>query len=198
MKFTINLASRPYEDEGQFYQRWGTALGLMVLFTVFMVAVCIRSYTDSRKHWATASEAQSKLQELKREEAQAQQILAQPQNRGTRDRSEFLNSAIVRKSFSWTHLMTDLERVMPAHLRVVSLTPSPDKQNHFVLKVDVEGEGREGAIALVRNMERSQRFRSPELLQETLSKGRGNEAEVKSSILAFYAPTEPPTIQGGE
>jgi type IV pilus assembly protein PilN len=198
MRFTINLASRPYQDEAQFYSRWGTALGLMVLFTVFMLAICIRSYTESRKHWATASEAQAKLQTLKKEEAQAQQILAQPQNRGTRDKSEFLNSAIVRKSFSWTHLMMDLERVMPAGLRVVSLAPTLDKQNRFVLKVAVQGENRESAIALVRNMERSQRFRSPELVQESHAGGRGNETAVKSEILAFYAPTEPAAMQEGE
>jgi type IV pilus assembly protein PilN len=169
----------------------------MVLLTVFMVAICIRSYTDSRRHWASASEVQAKLQALKKEEAQAQQILAQPQNRGTRDKSEFLNSAIVRKSFSWTHLMTDLERVMPAGIRVVSLAPTVDKQNRFVLKVEVEGENRDGAIALVRNMEKSQHFRSPELLQESHSRGRGSEG-VRSEILAFYAPTEPVTQQEGE
>jgi type IV pilus assembly protein PilN len=198
MKFTINLASRPYEDEAHFYRRWGSALGLMILLTAVMVAVSFRHYTESQKNWAEASAVQAKVEVLKREEAQAQQILAQPQNRGTRDRSEFLNSAIVRKSFSWTHLMTDLERVMPAGLRVVSLAPTVDKQNRFILKVDVQGGSREGAIALVRNMEKSQRFRSPELLQENLSRGRGSEGEVKSQIVAFYSPTEPAAIQEGD
>jgi hypothetical protein len=94
--------------------------------------------------------------------------------------------------------MMDLERVMPAGLRVVSLAPTLDKQNHFVLKVAVQGENRESAIALVRNMERSQRFRSPELVQESRAGGRGSETGVKSEILAFYAPTEPAAMREGE
>ena len=192
MKIAVNLASRPYEDEGQFYGRWGTALALTVLFTAFMVFISIRHYQSSQREWESARQAQDKLVELKRESAQAQQILARPENRGTRDESQFLNSAILRKSFSWTKLMEDMEKVMPAGLRVTAIAPVVDQRNRFVLKMQVEGENRDTAVELLRNMEKSAHFRSPQLGLET---HKTNGQGVVSEITTAYLPRE--AIQGG-
>lgn len=198
MRVAINLASRPYLDETRFYRRWGTAVGLMLLLTAFMVWASIHHYSQSRMEWASARDAQARLAELQKEEAQARQILSEPQNRGTRDQSQFLNAAILRKSFSWTHLMTDLEKVMPAGVRVVSIAPNLDQKNHFGLKVSVEGPTRQGAVDLVRNMEKSQHFRSSIIASESASENKtGGEGGVKSEITALYTPAE--TLErGGE
>ena len=197
MHIVINLASRPYEDEGRFYRLWGAALAITILFTAFMITVSAHHYVNSGKDWASARAAEAKLANLRKEEAQAQQILAEPQNRGTRDRSQFLNTAILRKSFSWTRLMEDMEKVMPPGLRVVSIAPVVDQHNHFVLKVQVQCERRESTIELLRNMEKSQHFRSPELVAESMTPaGRGNESGMKSDIVTSYLPAEP--LEGGE
>jgi type IV pilus assembly protein PilN len=198
MRIGINLASRPYQDEGRFYRIWGAALAFMILLTALMITASARHYVNSRKDWASARAAETKLANLRKEESQARQILAEPQNRGTRDRSQFLNIAILRKSFSWTRLMEDMEKVMPAGLRVVSIAPVVDQHNRFVLKVQVQGENRESTIELLRNMEKSQHFRSPELVAESLTPGnRGSAlAGVKSDIVTSYLPAEP--LEGGE
>lgn len=191
MQVAINLASRPYQDEGRFYRRWGTGLALLFVFTGFLIWASVSHYQSSQHDWASARQAQDKVDRLKTEAAQAQRVLAEPQNRGTRDRSAFLNAAILRKSFSWTHLMMDLEKVMPSGVRVVSIAPAVDEQSHFVLKFVVQGQTREGAVQLIRNMEKSQNFRSPELVSEAHAQGaqaRGSQAGVRSSILAFYTP----------
>jgi len=192
MKIGVNLASRPYQDEGRFYRQWGTALGLVILFTGLMLFLSVQHYLNSRKEWASARQAQEKLAELQREQAQAQQILARPENRGTRDKSQFLNSAILRKSFSWTRLMEDMERVMPAGIRVTAIAPEIDARNRFLLKVQVQAQSREPAVQLLRNMEKSPHFRSPQLGQETQDK----EGVVKSDIITSYLPHT--AIEGGE
>ncbi|HKT23037.1 MAG TPA: PilN domain-containing protein [Terriglobales bacterium] len=194
MKIAVNLASRPYEDEGRFYRQWGTALVLTALFTAFMVFISIRHYQDSQREWESARQAQARLAELKRESAMAQQVLARPENRGTRDESQFLNSAILKKSFSWTKLMEDMEKVMPAGLRVTSIAPL-DQRNRFTLKIEVEGENRDTAVELLRNMEKSPHFRSPQLAVETHTKV-GEQSGVRSDIVASYLPHE--AIEGGE
>jgi type IV pilus assembly protein PilN len=190
MRIGINLASHPYEDEGRFYRQWGAALAFMVLFTLFLIFISFRHYQDSSKSWESAREAEARLEELRKEEAEAQQILAQPQYRGTRDRSQFLNQAILRKSFSWTRLMEDLEKVMPAGLRVSSIAPTVDQHNRTTLKLEVEGETRDGAIQLLRNMEKSQHFRSPELTAENHEVGTKGYQGVKSGIVTSYVPAE--------
>jgi type IV pilus assembly protein PilN len=196
MRIGINLASHPYQDEGRFYRLWGTALMFMVLFTALMIAMSVRHYQNSRKEWVSARQSEAKLASLKQEAAQAAAILGQPENRGTRDRSQFLNTAILRKSFSWTRLMEDMERVMPAGLRVTSIAPVVDQHNHFLLKVQVQGETRDGAVELLRNMEKSQHFRSPELHTENHNVYRGLEGGVRSEIVTSYLPAEP--LEGGE
>jgi type IV pilus assembly protein PilN len=194
MKIAINLASRPYQDERLFYRNWGSALALATLFTALMVYISVRHYVNTQREWAQVREIQGKLSELRQEEAQARQILAQPENRGTRDRSNFLNAAIMRKSFSWTRLMEDMEKVMPAGLRVAAITPGVDR-NHFVLKLQVQGERREAAVELLRNMEKSSHFRSPQLSVETHDTKNG-EGGVKSNIFTAYLPAEP--LEGGK
>ena len=196
MKIAVNLALRPYEDEGQFYRQWGTALALVALFTAFMVFISVRHYHDSQREWESARQAQARLEELKKESALAQQVLARPENRGTRDESQFLNGAILRKSFSWTKLMEDMEKVMPAGLRVTSIAPVVDQRTRFTLKVQVEGETRDTAVELLRNMEKSPHFRSPQLSSETHGKPGEGTAAVRSDIITSYLPHQ--AIEGGE
>ena len=197
MKIAVNLASRPYEDEGMFYRQWGTALILAALFTAFMVFISIRHYQNSQSEWENTRQAQGKLAELKKESVMAQQVLALPENRGTRDQSQFLNSAILRKSFSWTKLMEDMEKVMPAGLRVTSIAPVVDQRNRLTLKVEVEGENRDTAVELLRNMEKSPHFRSPQLSSETHTPKAGEGGGgVRSDIITSYLPHE--AIEGGD
>jgi len=195
MRIQINLSSRPYQDERLFNRTRGSAPAFAILFTALMVYISVRHYVNTQREWAQARETQAKLADLKKEEAQARQILAQPENRGTRDRSNFLNAAIMRKSFSWTRLMEDMERVMPSGLRVVAIAPGIE-QNHFVLKLQVQGEERESAVALLRNMEKSTHFQSPRLKEETHLISKSGEGGVKSNISTTYLPAEP--LEGGK
>lgn len=198
MRIVINLSSRPYEDEGLFYRRWGTALLLSTLLTLALILVSVRHYKNSQKEWASARAAEAKLAELRKEEAQAQQILAQPQNRGTRDQSQFLNASILRKSFSWTRLMEDLEKIMPSGLRVASITPTMDQHNRFILKMQVQGESRDAAVELLRNMEKSPHFSSSRLTGESHPEnkaGRPAEEGIKFDMVTSYLPAE--SLEGG-
>jgi len=196
MRIGINLASVPYQDESRFYRLWGAALVLMIALTAFMGVMSVRHYRQARRDWASARTAEANLDKLRKEETQARQILAEPQNRGTRDRSQFLNEAILRKSFSWTRVMEDMEKVMPAGLRVVSIAPVVDQSHHFQLKVDVLGAKRESAIELLRNMEKYKNFREPRIVTETLVTTKGAETAVRSEIVTSYSAAEP--LEGGE
>lgn len=203
MRIAINLASRTYEDEGQFYRRWGTALLLSVLLTLALIIVSVQHYKNSQKEWASARAAEADLAKLRGDESQAQQILAQPRNRGTRDQSQFLNASIQRKSFSWTRLMEDLEKIMPAGVRVTAVAPTIDQHNHFTLRMQVEGESREGAVELLRNMEKSPHFSASKLVGESPNAGNSSSRTgqpemsqgIKFDMVTSYVPAE--ALEGG-
>jgi type IV pilus assembly protein PilN len=85
-----------------------------------------------------------------------------PENQGVLARSQFLNSLFAEKAFSWTGVMMDLERVVPAGLQVTSIDPEISKQGVVTIHLRVTGD-REKAIQLVRNLEDSNRFVDPRL-----------------------------------
>src|SRR5215471_12123702 len=174
MRIDINLASRPYQDLGRFYTIWGGALVLMVLITALLVTFAVLRFQEARLGWRLVERKKDQIAKLERQREEAVQILNRPENRGTRDHSQFLNEAILRKSFSWTAVLADLERLMPPRVHVVSITPELDKQHRLIVKMVVNGETREGTVDVVKQLERSKHFRYPQYLHEVTGK-KGTE-----------------------
>jgi len=187
MRFDINLASRPYQDVRQFLLRWGTATGALALFTVVLLGIAFAGWWGSRDVSHEIDKMQDEMRQLDADKATAEALLSQPQNRETLERSRFVNGLIGRKSFSWTQLFMDLEKIVPPRVRVVSLQPEPGSPDQVALHLLVEGDSRERALDLVRRMEESQRFRQPRVKSEH---GKGPNG-VQLEIIAFYAPERP-------
>ena len=188
MRFDINLASRPYQDVRTFLLRWGTATAALALFTAVLVGMAFSGWWGSRDVREKAALATREMQQLDRDKATAEALLSQPQNRAILERSRFLNSLIASKSFSWTQLFMDLEKVMPPRVRVVSLQPEPGSGDQVALRLMVEGDSRERALDLVRRMEDSDRFRQPRVKSE---RGKPESGGIQLEILALYAPERP-------
>jgi type IV pilus assembly protein PilN len=62
--------------------------------------------------------------------------------------------------------MMDLERVLPAGVQVTSIEPAITAEGGVNIRMRVSGQ-RDLAVDLVRNLERSQRFLTPRLVNET-------------------------------
>jgi hypothetical protein len=92
-----------------------------------------------------------------------------------------------------------LERVMPAHLHVVSINPGNSVDNSLELKLLVGGDSREQAVDLVRKMEGSNRFRQTRIQSEKVESEKQNGGDrVEFEIDALYTPTpEKNSASGG-
>jgi type IV pilus assembly protein PilN len=120
----------------------------------------------------------------------------QPQNMAVLERSQFLNAVFAWKSFSWTAVMTDLEKVLPAGVQVTSIEPQITKEGDVNIRLRVSGD-RDRAVQLVRNLETSQRFLSPRLSSEQAQTQEANRSvnapvtmlgAVQFEILSGYNP----------
>ena len=131
----------------------------------------------------------------KRDEARAnaERILNQPQNRTTRDESQFLNEFIERKAFSWTRVLENLEKVMPPRVHVVAIDPELDEDNQLALKMRVAGDSRDRAIELARRMEASRRFAQTAITTENHVNPQTGDTE-QFDIVAIYIPETPARI----
>lgn len=166
MKISVNLASRPFIELRPLFARLRLALaGLAVLAVALGIALHFLN--------ARARAAEAEMNALKAKTQGYQQIrqrnearMRQPQNMAVLERSRFLNDLFAKKSFSWTAVMMDLERVLPAGVQVTSIEPATTKSGEVNIRLRVSGE-RDRAVELVRNLEKSQRFINPRIAGES-------------------------------
>jgi type IV pilus assembly protein PilN len=199
MRIDINLASQPYEDSRRFWVYWGTGLAVLTMVTAMLVFLAISGFLNGRRDREQISNLQSKLDAFAQEKNHAEALLNQPQNRLVRDRSRFLNGLFQRKAFSWTRVFEDLERVMPAHLHVLSIRPDLAADNNMEIKLVVGGDTREQALDLVHKMEGSKRFKQTRIDTEKFAtEEKANSDRVQFDIRALYiSSTDQPGASGG-
>jgi type IV pilus assembly protein PilN len=185
MRLDINLATRPYEDAREFWARWGIGVGLLGLLTAVLLGFAVLGWIKAGRDRQAIQHLEQQIADRDRERVAAEQLLALDANRSTRDQSQFLNELIQRKSFSWTRVFEDLEKVMPSSLHVVALKPELNEQNQLQLEMKVAADNRAGAVDLVHRMEGSKHFQGAQLVQEGSSE---NGAGVSATIVAVYVP----------
>jgi type IV pilus assembly protein PilN len=192
MRLEVNLATRPYEDTRQFWVRWGTAVALIAILTLSLVYTTVMEWSFAGKDRQLMSQYKTQIASRDQEMSQAEAVLNRPENRSTRDRSQFLNQLIERKAFSWTQVFADLEKMMPARLHVVSIHPEMTEDNQLQIKLVVAGESSERALDLVRRMEQSPRFRQAAVTSENAQSNAQTPGDnVEFNITALYVPATP-------
>jgi Tfp pilus assembly protein PilN len=188
MRIDINLASHPYEDSRNFWIYWGTGLAFLALLTVLLGYMAITGFLQATRERARIAGLQAEIAAYDQEKSSAESMLSLPQNRVVRDQSRFLNDMFQRKGFSWTKVFEDLERVMPAHLHVVSIHPDMSKESNLEIKLVVAGESREQALDLVRKMEGSKCFKQTQIESERSEIQPVNGDRVRFDVSALYRP----------
>ena len=166
MRIAINLATRPFVELRPLFARLRLAMLALVLLAIALgVGLHLlngRSAAQGAQMAALVKQTQNYQDQRARNEAR----MRQPQNLGVLERSQFLNALFAQKSFSWTAVMMDLERVLPPGVQVTSIDPVISKQGDVSIRLRVSGD-RDRTVQLVRNLERSQRFIAPRLAGES-------------------------------
>ena len=165
MRISLNLATRPFVELRPLFAR----LRLAMLFLAIL-AIGLGFWLHALNVKAGAAQSQmdmlkAKTQAFQHERQRNEARMRQPQNQGVLERSQFLNTLFAQKSFSWTAVMMDLEKVLPIGVQVTSLEPQIAKDGTVNIRLRVSGN-RDRAVQLVRNLETSQRFVGPRLAGE--------------------------------
>ena len=194
MRFNINLATHPYEDAGSFYRRWATGLAVLALATLVLIAVAVHEWMSTRSITKQIAGIQKQIDQLDDTRNQAQAILNRPENQGTRRRSTFVNGLIEIKSFSWTQVLADMERLIPTRVQLVSIKPELDKEDQIQVTITAVGDSYEKGVELLRNLEKSRYFREPRLKQVDTSSPNSPQPQpqiaepTKFELHAYYVP----------
>jgi type IV pilus assembly protein PilN len=192
MRININLASQKYEAAGQFYLRWGTALALAVMVTLGLAFLAWSNYRNAGNDRRHITELQNKIAKLDQQQKQAQAVLNQPENQDVRDQKNFWNDVFDQRSFSWTQLISDLEKIMPARAYVISVQPTLTPERQLKLKLLIAGESHDNALELQRKMEGSERFHECSIKREgmrTQTQGAPGPAARSQAVWEFEIET---------
>lgn len=201
MRFKINLASQPYENARRFVLEWGAALVVVLILSAFLVFAAVKAWRVNHVLSASISDERARLEKLNDEEKADLDILNKPGNRDVREKAQAINALILRKEFSWTRIFTDLEKMMPSRLHVVSITPQLTDAGDIEIRMSVAGDSRDKAIALVQNIEKAPDFRDPRIISEsnaTKDKPATQGDNVEFQISAVYVPSAADAMNNAE
>jgi len=193
MKIRLNLATRPYEDSGKFYQRWLGGMGALFALAIVLSWLSYQRYQEFGTLRTSLESTLRSNAELDAEKTKALNTLNQEVYRDTRDQAAFLNGVFLRKSFSWTQTMQDLETIVPHNVQVMALSPvltpnteaSTENGYKLQVKLQVSGANREDVIALLQNLEDSPHFADARLVAET-DKDTEKKKEATFDIMVEY------------
>ena len=185
MKARLNLATTPLETHRRFFAGAGlvgTIAGLALLVLSWHVYGVRRSNERLR---AQIAQLQQEMVRLGRESQDMKAFFARPENAKLHDRAVYLNSLIDARSFNWTQMFMDLEKLLPPGVRVVRIAPKRDK-NGVSVKLSISASSDESKLKFLRALEGSKVFSGIEVISERPPGPgeRGNEVAVE--ITAWY------------
>ncbi len=192
MRLNINLASQKFEDVRQFYVRWSIAIGFAALLLVLLIGLAWINFAGSSKSGQRIKQLQVEIDDLQKQRAAAEAISNLPENHGITVEKNYWNKQINRRQLSWTQLFNDLQRIMPARAYLSSVHPEVTQDNRLKLTLVVMGDTHDNGLELQKKMEKSERFRSPQIMSEITQKQQKSEAQLyKFDIVTYYTPAAP-------
>jgi type IV pilus assembly protein PilN len=195
MRLNINLASQPYEAARFYRRRMGVLVVALTVVTALLVGYILYQRAQSRGINKQLADVRREINGLDFEDAQARALLNKPVNRDIADQSGFLNELFARKALSWTRVFTEMERIVPPNLHVVSMKPEYTKTNDLMLRVVVATDSRDRAVELVRRMEKSNHFRQAQVMAENVTANSSDQSagpgNIQFDIAAIYVPNAP-------
>src|ERR1035441_4563770 len=72
-----------------------------------------------------------------KQQADFEAVIRKPENAQVLELSVFLNTLLSRKGISWTRILADLEKTMPANVKMLNIQPYVSGRNQVILSLQV-------------------------------------------------------------
>jgi type IV pilus assembly protein PilN len=163
MRIRLNLATKPLETHRKFVA--GSGLLGVVAVIIFLslgwhVYLARKANAEMR---AKSAKILQQVAELEQQRASLEHFFNLDANRNLHDRAAYINSLIDARSFNWTLMFMDLEKVLPAGVRVVSIEPKQVK-GRIEVKFIIGASSDEAKLKFLKALEASKTFTSIELI----------------------------------
>jgi type IV pilus assembly protein PilN len=173
MRVRLNLATKPLESHRRFLAGSGVAA-----FAAIAILAALSWHVHAvRKANADAiartAKARKDLEEYKAQRAELESFFGRKENASLHDRADFLNHIIDARSFNWTQMFMDLERILPGGVHVISVEPK-QSAGHAELKLTVGAGSQEAKLKLLHALEQSKQFSEVQVQRDSPPNTTGN------------------------
>jgi Tfp pilus assembly protein PilN len=167
----LNLASRPFRDYRPVY----AIVVVMALLTAFLALNNVDTFLQYRTETKTTRADIDKLEQQIADEQHKSDTLSQ-RLKGVdlkllASQTEFANAQLAERAFSWSELLDRLERVLPADVRLQSVTPSFAKDGLVHLSMTCIAKTGDGLTATINRFNGDPRFANAFPTVQTINGG---------------------------
>lgn len=165
MKVRVNLATKPLETHRRFFLgAWivGLLAGLLFLALGAHVFQVLKA---NREYRIEAAQVERKMADLQRERKELEQFFNRPENAKLHDRAVYVNGLIDARSFNWTQMFMEMEKLLPGGVHLISVDPKLTG-GRVELKMVVGATNEEAKLKFLHALETSKELTHVELLSE--------------------------------
>lgn len=162
MRIRLNLATKPLVAHRKFIAGSGLLGALAAIIFLSLGWHVYQARKANAEMRAKSAKILQRMSELQQERASLESFFNLEVNRNLHDRATFINSLIDARSFNWTLMFMDLEKVLPAGVRVVSIEPKQEK-GRVEVKLIIGTTNNEAKLKFLKALEDSKSFSNIQL-----------------------------------
>jgi type IV pilus assembly protein PilN len=189
MKARLNLSTKPIQTHRRFLAASGVVGAIAALI---FVGLGWHVYSIRRADAALrqrVEEIRLEMVSLEQQRKDLEQFFDRPENARLHERSAFLNTLIDEQSLNWTQMFMDLEKILPAGVRVLSIQPKLDK-GRVQVKLVIGAMSDEAKLKFIHALEQSRSFTQVQLLNEKVADpGAPGNDRVNVELNVVYSRT---------
>jgi type IV pilus assembly protein PilN len=185
MKVRLNLSTKPLQT----HRRFLAGAGIVgVVAGLFFIGLGLHVYAVRRGDEVYRDRivaVRSEMVNLEQQRRDLEQFFSRPENAKLHDRSAFLNTIIDEQSLNWTQMFMDLEKILPAGVRVVSIEPKHDK-GVVEVKLVIGATSDEAKMRFLHALEQSPSFTQLRMVSEkqaTPTAGENDKIDVELTVV---------------
>lgn len=186
MNVRLNLATKPLEAHRKFIAGSGV---LGAVAAIVFLSLGWHVYLARKANAEMRAKSQKIIQqvaEFQQQREALERFFNLEENAKLHDRAAYINGLIDARSFNWTLMFMDLEKILPAGVRVVSIEPKQEK-GRVEVKFIVGATSDETKLKFLKALEDSKTFSHVELINQHFSSPGTGGDQIVIELNAEYS-----------
>jgi Tfp pilus assembly protein PilN len=181
----FNLATEPLETHRRLWVfSWGAGTLAALLFVILGYHVySVRKLNENFR--VQRANLSAEIQRLGEQRQQLDGFFSRRENSELHARALFVNNIIDARSFNWTRMFVDLEKVLPGGVRVLDIEPS-QVNGQAAVKLTVGAVSEEAKTEFLKSLEGSGVFSHLSLTAVRAPTQEGNGDKVVLELTVIY------------